>query len=657
MAVKNTRSPIHSRESSTGASTSTRSAEARAEQLRQKIQNADGDSSQRLGDLMTLCKDVNTWVDWMALHQINETVGSAYVADALETALIGDLQQQIPDQPSDAELLALRRVCQRLPSGSTRDDLVKRFAPAIEQRIDRLMSACMEDSATPKLRWAARDLLEDWQGLAPKGPLLHETIDFALSLPKLAPTPPEPAPLAQQIERCITQHGNNPHRLVRELLALPRTSPIGQGTTTWQNWLNLYHVCGFLEDSQVQELGPVFDAVVAGFSSDEWKKAGQFHQALPATEPQCTSLRNAVADVLSKRPARVSGYGPAPHDGYSILLDPTTDIWPHVARQFLPSTELAGPPKQSVAIFLRHLPDVAAMSRTNRYFHRKVGPLLPLWAAYLMKHSSWFTQKTSGADPDLRWTKLPLANFVQWMNTCGEALGAAHDQDHLISLLSAIVGGASSTDMGGQLDRLWKVYGHAPEGPRSPYDQLPRLLARLATRAPFQGTARFSAADESVHRWLMKTIEDTRETEPVWVELGIGFLAMTLVIERKSVQWQSYFWEPVSCWRKPILDSKLAHRPEAGQGMTGIASVLLSTPAHANTGDPVPATPKQVSDALRFLRQFSQDYPLRGRLLTALQILQELASADRLTSPQRDLLNECLHNDAAHRAPKTLTLV
>jgi hypothetical protein len=658
LAIKNTSSsPLRTGAHSTSGSTSTANVTDRARELCQQIQEKADCRSQRLSELIALCKKVKTWVDWMELHLISQELGSSYVADALDTVLIRDLQQQIPDRPSDDELLALRRVCQRLPTGSTRDELVQQLAPAIEQQIDRLMIDCKAGGAPPQLVWATQDVLEGWQGLAPKDSPLQDTIAFALS--QLLPPDPTPS-IAQQIKRCVTQHGNNPTLLVDMLLNVTSAYKDEEykGSTTFQDWLDLFHTWELLEDSLALKLRPVLNAVAAGFEDAEWTEVESFLRQIPGSAQNYALLKDALWDLLSQRPKRPSGFVQASPNLFSRLLDKTPgDIWAHVARQFLPSTLATYPTTPSLETLASGLPNVCAMSLTNRWFHRCMGPVLALWARHLLHHRPWFTAKTPGDNPVPRWAKLPLMNFVQWMKAGEEGKAVQNDEDHLKSLLSAILAATSEDDMAGALDRLWNLHGAHPEQLRAPYDQMPRLLAELALGLPAPSVRYFSAAKQSVVRWLKEHIKDGPLAEPVWLELGIGAHALQRDYDRLPDLAKVYF--SGLSWKDFLpqdFTSKFAPWPGADNGMTGIVWVLMSTPAYESLNIPK-ATPQHITDALDFLWRFSEAHPLRGTPQTVMHVLQQWASTGQLTVPQRELLNRCLSNDVARRTPQVLALV
>jgi hypothetical protein len=647
LAIKNTSSsPLRTGAHSTSGSTSTANVADRARELCQQIQEKADCRSQRLSELIALCKKVKTWVDWMELHLISQELGSSYVADALDTVLIRDLQQQIPDRPSDDELLALRRVCQRLPTGSTRDELVQQLAPAIEQQIDRLMIDCKAGGAPPQLVWATQDVLEDWQGLAPTDSPLKEAIDIALS--QLLPPDPTPS-IAQQIKRCVTQHGNNPPQLVDMLLNVTSAykDEEYEGSTTFQDWLDLFHTWELLEDSLALKLRPVLNAVAAGFEDAEWKNVESFLRQIPDPAQHYALLKDALRDILSQRQKRLLS---------RLLANTPGEVWANVARQFLPSTPATRPTNESLNTIVLHLRHVYAMSLTNRSFHRCMEPVLALWARHLL-HSTWFTTTTSGDNPVPRWTKLPLMNFVQWMKTGEEGQAAQNDEDHLKSLLSAILAATSEDDMAGALDRLWNLHGADPEQLCAPYDQMPRLLAELALGLPLPVLKNLSTVTLSVIHWLKERIKDRPLAEPVWLELRIGSHALQRHFEHRSLQAQVYFeghyWDTLL---GQDFMSNFDRWPGADDGMAGIASVLMSTPAYEGLNIPK-ATPQHITDALEFLCLFSEVHPLRGTAQTVMHILQQWASTGQLTEPQRELLNQCLRNDAARRTPQVLSLV
>lgn len=469
--------------------------------------------------------------------------------------------------------------------------------------------------------------------------------------------PSQPPGFGAQISQCVRRHGDNPPRLVDELLALTGASTVDKGTVTFQDWLDLFHVWELLEDNLALQLRPVLDAVAEGFSDAEWEKFEAFHREIPGPAEHYASLKGALRDIWSRRPSP-SDRGQASQDPFSLQLDNTVDIWPHVARQFLPSTPATRPTVPSLETIARHLPDVHAMSLTNRWFHRRMGPVLALWARHLMHHPTWFTTKTSGDKPITpRWTKLPLMNFVQWMKTGEEAGAERDDEDHLKSLLSAILAGTSAKDMAGALDRLWNLHGADPKQRWAPYDQMPRLLAELALGLPFLVLKNLSTETLSVVHWLKERIKDRPLAEPVWLELRIGSHALQRHFDHRPPQVQVYFeghyWDTLL---GQDFMSKFDRWPGADDGMAGIASVLLSMPAYEGLNIPK-ATPQHITDALKFLCLFSDVHPLRGTPQTVMHMLQQWASTGQLTEPQRELLNRCLSNDVARRTPQVLSLV
>jgi len=408
-------------------------------------------------------------------------------------------------------------------------------------------------------------------------------------------------------------------------MAVIQATPIHERTTSFKDWLDLYESCEILENCVADELRPVFTAISRNFNHNEWQRAKEFRPKLLARAQQDTGLMNALNDLLAKRLLRVR--------------DDAQTHWQLVAEQLSTSAQIAKPTEVSIQFAWARVSDVASMSRTNTWFHSKIQPFLPQLARYMLIHSYWFTAKRSmGTHAVIRWTQLPLRNFVQWMKAGHDVPPQSTEEDHLKLLLSAICAGTQQHHLKASLDLLWKTFCSPPDQLRPPYDQMPTLLAQLATGLPFSSKIALDVTDATIVGWLQETFKDSRFAESVQLELDIGTAVMQLNHAGSSAARNPYLACPPD--------------EQVSKGIAGIAHVLHGHQASSQT-----PTDQQLSDALDHLLEISKKSALSGSLRKCIQILQTLASEDRLTKSQVKLLDACLREDLARRTRQAAALV